>query len=400
MSQHIGAPAEPCVGQGDRVCVGTPVGLAAGFVSAGVHSSVSGTVAAVSKIMSPSGTEITAVTVESDGLFTPDPSIKPPSVRTANDLADACAHAGLVGLGGAGFPTHVKLRPPDGSAVDTLLINAAECEPYLTSDYREMIERPESVVEGARLVKELLGLRRAVIGIEDNKPQAIRLMSSLCLPLGIEVAALKSFYPQGAEKFLIGRVTGRMVPSGGLPSDAGVVLLNVSTVSFITQYLKTGLPLVSRRITVDGGAVNSPGNLLVPVGTSVREVIEACGGYVNRCRKLIMGGPMMGVALYEDDFPVLKHTNGILALDDREVKLTADYPCIRCGRCVDTCPMSLSPAEIQTAYSTEDPAWAGRMGVLNCIECGCCTYVCPAKRPITQIMRLSKAQIRKAAESK
>ena len=398
MSQHLGAPAAVCVEKGDEVCVGTVVGRASGFVSADVHSSVSGVVAQVTKIMNPSGVEVEAVVVESDDRFTPDPDIKPPRINNAEDLIAAIAKSGLVGLGGAGFPTHVKLKLPESGIVDTLIINAAECEPYLTTDYREIVENTDNVVEGIRTVKELLGLPRAIIGIEENKPEAIALLKEKCAGLGIDVVPLRSSYPQGAEKFLIANLTGRLVPAGKLPSDAGVVVINITTASFIAEYIKTGMPLVSRRITVDGAAINNPGNIIVPVGTPVRDVIKACGGYAGRCKKLLMGGPMMGVALYIDDYPTLKTTNGLLLFDEKQVKLTSDNPCIRCGRCVDTCPMMLSPAEIQTAYITEDPEWARRMGVLNCIECGCCTYICPAKRPITQIMRLSKEQIRKAAK--
>lgn len=404
MSQHLGAPAKICVAKGDRVYVGSVVGEASGFVSAIVHSSVSGVVAQISKVMSPSGIEVDAVVVESDDEFTSDASIKLPMVNNAQELVDAVAKSGLVGLGGAGFPTHVKLKLPENSVVDTLIINASECEPYLTTDYREILDNIENVVDGIVLIKKILGLKRVIIGVEDNKPKAIELLRDKFSPskgfADIAVTPLKAVYPQGAEKFLIANLTGRMVSAGKLPSDAGVVIINISTAAFIAQYIKTGMPLTSRRITVDGGSITKPGNMLVPVGTSVRDIIKACGGYSQPCAKLILGGPMMGVALYSDDYPVLKTTNGILAFSEQEVKLTADYPCIRCGRCVDTCPMSLSPAEIQTAYTTEDTEWARGMGVLNCIECGCCTYVCPAKRPITQIMRLSKEQIRKAAAKK
>ncbi len=400
LSQHIGKPAVCCVEKGQQVFVGTPVGKADGFVSANIHASVSGTVSDIVKVLTPNGDMADAVVIESDGAFTPDPSLQKPTVTTAKELAAAIAESGLVGLGGAGFPTHVKLSPPPDAPVDTLVVNGAECEPYITSDYREMIENADGILAGAALVRDLLGLEKAVIGIEVNKADAIALLRKKGAPLGIEVRALKCSYPQGAEKVLIANITGRAVPAGKLPSDAGVVILNVTTCAFIDHYVKTGMPLVSKRVTVDGGAVAQPANLLVPVGTPVRALIEACGGYKEPAMKLLMGGPMMGTALYTDEFPLLKNNNGILALSESQITLTADNPCIRCGRCIESCPVNIAPAEIQLCYAATDPEGADRLGVMNCIECGCCSYVCPAKRPLTQMMRLSKDQIRKAAKKK
>ena len=400
MSQHIGAPAQPCVEKGQRVYVGTPVGRAQGFVSADVHSSVSGTVEDITEITTPMGTRSQAVVVASDGLFESDPAIKPPYVNDAKSLVAAIQSSGLVGLGGAGFPTHVKLSVPEGAEVDTLLINAAECEPYITSDYREMIENPKRVVNGVRSVRELLGLKRAIIGIEDNKPLAIEILTRFAAYKDIEIASLKSSYPQGAEKVLITNVTGRVVPAGKLPSDAGVVVLNVGTVSCISNYLETGMPLVSKRLTVDGGAVAKSCNMLVPIGTPIKDVIDAAGGYLGDCARLLMGGPMMGTAIYDDSFPVLKNNNAILALSKKEISLPLEGPCIRCGRCVDACPMSLSPVDIQLAFENKDIASVSALGTMNCIECGSCTFVCPAKRSITQTMRLCKGELRKAAKKK
>ncbi len=397
MAQHTGAPATACVNVGDKVQIGTLVGKASGFISANVHASVSGTVSAIQPITSPSGATVQSVVIDNDYHATVDPTLTPPVVNTADELVAAIAQSGLIGLGGAGFPTHVKFAPPKDSHVDTLVVNGAECEPYITSDYREMLEHPDDIVAGVTRVKELLGLSRAIIGIEDNKPQAIELLRQRFADTGVEIIPLGTHYPQGAEKVLIANLTGRVVPAGKLPSDVGVIIVNISTISFVAQYLRTGMPLVATRVTVDGDAVARPGNVLAPVGTRVKDVVKACGGYSATCAKLLMGGPMMGIALYSDEYPLQKNNNGILAFSEKMVKQTADYPCIRCGRCVLNCPVRLSPAEIQVAYATEDPSAAEKMGVLTCIECGCCTYVCPAKRPITQIMRLSKAQIRKAA---
>lgn len=399
MSQHIGAPATVCVNKGDEVFVGTKIGAANGFISADVHSSVSGKVAEITSVLSPSGQHVEAVVIESDGSFTPDASIAPPVVTDAQSLVEAVSHSGLVGLGGAGFPTNVKLAVPKGVEVDTLVINGAECEPYITSDYREMIEHPDDVIEGVTRVKKLLGLKRAIIGIESNKPEAIKLLKEKSNG-EYEVMALKSSYPQGAEKTLIANTTGRAVRAGKLPSDAGVVVLNIGTAAFIARYLKTGMPLVAKRITVSGDGIKNGGNLMVPVGTDIAEVIAACGGYTGEIEKLLLGGPMMGVALYTDNYPVVKNTNAILALTKASAPPTEDNPCIHCGRCVNTCPMLLSPAEIQVAFEADNVEALNKLGVSNCMECGCCTFMCPARRPITQIMRLSKLKIRKAAVKK
>lgn len=397
LSQHIGAPASACVQKGDRVFVGTLVGKANGFVSANVHSSVSGSVSGMTELVNPLGATVTGIVIDSDGEFTPDPSIAPPVVNSAKELADAIARSGLVGLGGAGFPTHVKLSIPKDAAVDTLIINAAECEPFVTSDYREMIEFPKRIINGVRTVRTLLGLKKAIIAIEQNKPLAIEILTRFAQYKDIDIVTLPTSYPQGAEKVLITNVTGRVVPAGKLPSDVGCIVLNTTSVSFISQYLETGMPLVAKRITVDGDAVKHSCNLMVPIGTPIKDVIEAAGGYFGECKKLLMGGPMMGTALYTDDFPLLKNNNAILALSENQVSTIKNNPCIRCGRCVDNCPMKLSPAEIQVAFEHSDVDALKQLGAANCIECGSCTYVCPAKRSITQMMRLSKAEIRKAA---
>lgn len=398
MSQHLGAAATPCVKKGDSVYVGTVVGTANGFVSADIHSSVSGKVKDVVKYMLAGGQQSQAVIVESDGEFTPDPAIEKPVIETKEDLVNAIAKSGIVGLGGAGFPTHVKLAPPANSEIDTLIINAAECEPYITSDYRGMMENPESVIGGIALVKRLLNIPRAVIGIENNKMPAVDLLKPLAEKENIEIKVLGSTYPQGAEKVLIANVTGRAVPAGKLPADAGVIVLNVGTVASIYDYTQDGMPLVKKRITLDGDIVARPCNVMVPVGTSVQFLIEQCGGLTGEPKKILMGGPMMGTALYSDEYPVQKNSNAVLAFGD--AYLTENNPCIHCGRCIQACTMKLSPAEIQMLYEQKDLEGASKLSVMSCIECGCCTYVCPAKRPITQIMRLTKLEIRKAGTKK
>lgn len=400
LSQHIGKPAVACVQKGDPVFVGTLVGKADGFVSANVHASVSGTVSAITEVVNPAGMKVQAVVVDSDGAFTPDPGIKPPVVENAKQLIEAVAQSGLVGLGGAGFPTHVKLSIPQGANVDTLIINGAECEPFITSDYREMVENPKRIINGVRSVRTLLGLKNAVIAVEENKPLAIEMLTRFAQYKDITILPLPSTYPQGAEKVLITNVTGRQVPAGKLPADAGCLVLNTGSVSFISQYLETGMPLVNKRITVDGGAVRKSCNLLVPIGTPIKDVIDAAGGYMGECKKLLMGGPMMGTALYSDEFPLLKNNNAILALSADQISIARDNPCIRCGRCIDACPMSIPPAEIQVAFEHKDADEMRELGVMNCIECGSCTYVCPAKRSITQMMRLAKAEVRKAGSKK
>lgn len=397
LAMHIGAPALPVVEKGQQVYVGTLIGKAASFVSANVHSSVSGTVESIEKILFPDGAYKDTVVIKNDGEDKPDPSIKPPVVNSREEFVAAVAASGLVGLGGAGFPTHVKLTPPKGAVIDTIIINAAECEPYITSDYREMIESPDSVIDGLVDVMNYMGVSRAVIAIENNKPQAIKLLREKAADIsGVSVKVLSSRYPQGAEKMLIANTVKRAVPIGKLPSDVGCIVLNVGSLSFIDKYLKTGMPLVRRRITVDGSAVKNPGNYFVPVGIKISDLIESCGGYVGECRELLMGGPMMGTALYTDDFPVLKNNNAILALTAKEMCELPINPCIHCGRCAEHCPMNLSPVDIALAFDAGDLAEAEKLNVMACIECGCCTYVCPAKRPLTQRMKMTKISIRKA----
>ena len=390
MRQHIGAPCAPVVKKGDTVMVGTLVGEAQGFVSANIYSSVSGTVTAVDSVRLSSGADCPAVVIQPDGEQTVDPAVKAPVVTDKASFIAAVQACGLVGLGGAGFPTAVKLSPK--TPVDTLVINGAECEPYLTADAREFLENSETVMSGIQAVMKYLEIKSCIIAIERNKPECIDLMCSLAKGVeGVSVKPLKTRYPQGAEKILIESATGRAVPQGGLPCDAGVIVLNVTTVSTIGKYLATGMPLVTKRLTVDGDAVAAPKNVEVLIGTPIQEVFAFCGLKEGvELGKVIMGGPMMGVAVATMDEPVLKQNNGLLAFTAQKAAMPAPQPCIRCGRCIEGCPMGLAPVQIAGAFTRKDTEELDKLCVDLCMLCGTCSYVCPAKRPVTQTMSLAK----------
>ena len=395
MSQHIGAPCTPVVKAGDTVAVGQVVAKSDAFVSAPIHASVSGTVKKIDKITMPNGMRVDAVFIESDGEMRISEDIKPPKVENLSDLIAAVRESGLVGLGGAGFPSSVKLNIPSDKNVDTMIINVAECEPYITSDHREVIENSWDIMSGIYAVKDILGIHRVIIGIENNKPDAIKILSDIAENSvdkddEVKVLPLKASYPHGAEKILIKACTGRDVPMGGLPSDAGVLVMNVTTISFLSRYLKTGMPLVSRRLTIDGSAIKNPCNVIVPIGTQIKDIIEFCGGYKEAPKKILMGGPMMGTALCDDSLYVLKQNNAILAFGEKEARLSQPSACIRCGRCVKACPMKLMPEELSNAVDRKDTAAMQKYNILNCMECGCCSFSCPAKRRLVQNIRLGK----------
>ena len=397
MGQHIGAPAAPAVAKGDQVYVGTVVGKAGGFVSADIHSGVSGTVTEITTITAPNGAAQQAVVITPDGQQTVDPSIAPPQVTDMKSFVDAVRASGLVGLGGAGFPTAVKLAPKNLDEIDRLVINAAECEPYITSDNRCMLEDTQYILSGIEAVMKYLDIPQCVIGIEQNKPKAIAHMKEAVAGKPIEIKELACRYPQGAEKVLIENCTGREVPFPGLPSDVGVIVMNVTSVAFVGKYLATGMPLVTKRLTVDGSAVAHPKNVQVAIGTPVGEVIAFCGGTRFKVRKLLMGGPMMGLALMDDTMPVLKQNNAILAFAEPDARMESATTCIRCGRCVDACPMHLLPPSIARAYAVGDTDEMKRLGTMTCMECGCCSYSCPAHRPIVQVVRMAKDAVRAAS---
>ncbi len=395
MTQHIGAPCKPVVKKGDYVYVGQFVGDSEAFVCAPVHASVSGTVKEIKQIMLTGGQMIDAVVIESDGKNELHPDIKAPVVTDKKSLSQAVRESGLVGLGGAGFPAHVKLNVPDDKKVDTLVINAAECEPYVTCDHREALENSKNVIAGINKVKELLGIERVIIGIESNKPDAIKKMREMAGE-GVMVMALKSMYPQGAEKILIKATTGREVPAGKLPLDVGCIVMNIGSVSYIASYLRNGIPLTKKRITVDGTAVKNPKNIIAPIGTPISEIIEFCGGYKEEPHKIIMGGPMMGVAVTSDDLPILKQNNGILAFGKKEAELMEPTDCIRCGRCVSACPMKLMPTLLEKYSILDKPVELEELDIMTCMECGCCSFSCPAGRRLVQSIRLGKSHLRKS----
>ena len=399
MSQHIGAPAKPVVKPGDEVFVGTLVGEASGFVSAPVHSSVSGKVKKIGTLLISNGRSVESVIIESDGKMTPDPSIAPPSVTNYKELSDAARAAGLVGLGGAGFPASVKLDPSKAESTDILLLNGAECEPYITSDTRTMLDDAEYIRRGVDAILSLSGIPRAIIGIESNKPECIKKLAEVFSgDARVEIKVLPTAYPQGGEKILIYNTTGRVVPEGELPSDVGVLVMNVTTVAYLAKYLETGMPLVEKRITVDGSAIKSPKNLIAPIGARISDVIDAVGGFSEEPGKIMYGGPMMGVAVFSLDAPIMKNNNAITAFNKKDSKNRKETACIHCGRCVNACPMGLNPTVFAKAMGLANSAdRAERLDIAKvnlCIECGCCSFVCPAKRPLVENNRLAKADLR------
>ncbi|MEG0804115.1 MAG: electron transport complex subunit RsxC, partial [Pygmaiobacter sp.] len=399
MQQHIGAPAQPVVQKGDEVCVGTLVGKEGGFVSAPIYSGVSGTVTDVREMLTSSGGKAMCVEITPDGKQTVDSEVAPPVIESYEQFTAAIRKSGLVGLGGAGFPTAVKLTVKSFDIVDTLVINGAECEPYITADNREFLEHPEDVLTGIEAVKKWLQIKNVVIGIEANKPEAIKVMTSLCAGQSdITVKALKSVYPQGAEKVLIESCTGREVPRGGLPSDAGCIVMNVGSVAFVARYLASGMPLVARRLTVDGDLIADKKNVNVIIGTPIEEVIAFCGGATGEIGEIIMGGPMMGLSVMDPATATVKQNNAILVMSREKATLPEENACIHCGRCVEACPMGLSPVIVEKAYRLEKIEELDKLKVDLCMDCGCCTFVCPAKRPISGTMKLAKAMQKKGAK--
>lgn len=391
LSQHIGAPAKAIVAKGDTVLMGQKIGEAGGFVSANVHASVSGKVAGIEEVELASGARVPAVVIENDyqNTWTELHPAQHPESMSAKELQDIVREAGIVGQGGATFPTHVKLTPAPGKTIEKLIINGAECEPYLTADHRLMLEKAAQIIDGLHLMMLALDVREAIIGIEKNKPDAIAALQASCEGVeGIRVVGLPVRYPQGGEKQLIYALTRRKVPTGGLPLDVGCVVCNVGTVYAVQQAIREGKPLV-QRVTTMGGLVNNPGNFLVPVGCTVGNLIDACGGLQSDARVLISGGPMMGMAINRLDIPVTKGTSGVLALGEEALEPT-ESACINCGRCVRACPMKLIPTKLDQLVHSGRIEDAEKGGVLNCMECGACTFVCPAKRPLTQSCRQGK----------
>ncbi len=399
MQQHIGVPCTPLVKVGDVVSVGQKIGDSDKYVSAPIHATISGKVVSVGDVKLANGIITKGVTIESDGEMREYEGIKPPVITNKSELCAAVRESGLVGLGGAGFPSHVKLNIPEDKEIDTLIVNAAECEPYITVDYRECIENAENVLKGVELLRDILGFKQVIIAIEDNKPKVFKIMKEIAdrdneAGDTIKLMTLRSRYPQGAEKMMVLSATGRKVPPGKLPSDVGCVVMNVASVAFIARYAQTGKPLVSRSITVDGGAVRNPKNLRVPIGTNIGDIIDYCGGFKSEPRKILSGGPMMGVAICDVDAPICKQNNALLAFDDKKDLFKKERDCIRCGKCVDVCPMSLMPTLIERFARIKDADRLKTIGVNVCMECGSCAYACPSGRPLVQYMRLAKQVLR------
>ena len=398
LSQHIGAPAEPLVEEGDRVKRGQKIGEAQGFVSSPVHASSSGEVTEIGKFRHPSGAEVKGIKIDLDGE---DESLdfekNDPQKLSTEEILEKIQGAGIVGMGGAAFPTHVKLSPPEDKSIDTLVINGVECEPYLTSDFRLMVEEPEKIIKGTKLIADLLGVDRIYFGVEDNKPEAAETIRKNT-DGSIEVVELKTKYPQGWEKTLIKALTGREVPVDGLPLDIGVVVQNVATVKAIWDAVRFGIPLTERVVTATG-TVENPGNYRVRIGTLWKDLIRQLGGLSeSRTAKLIDGGPMMGDTQPEQSSPIVKSTSGLLALEEESTVDRNPEPCIRCGKCVDVCPANLLPTSIYKSVEAGDIEKAEELNATACCECGSCTYVCPSEIPLVQWIVQGKSEIERREE--
>ncbi len=409
--QHLGAPCNPTVKAKDEVQMGDQVGEATGFISSPVHTSIAGKVGRAGVATLPNGRHVATIPVKADGdqlqgqaLF--DEILGGEWPKTGFDkyeskqISDAALEAGIVGLGGAAFPSHVKLLQNAEKPIDTVLINGAECEPFLTADYRLMLEAPGPVITGALLAQHANGAKRLCICIEDNKPKAIEAVRQAAAGTAVEVIAMKTKYPQGGEKQLIQAVTGRTVPTGGLPLVVGVVVMNVGTCAALARAVTRGKALTHRVVTVSGGGITTPKNILAPVGASYQDLIDFCGGLNDKAVRVLSGGPMMGFAMADLSAPITKGTSGITVLTKDDVKRAEETNCVRCGRCVDVCPLNLVPTKIALASRCSDVDLANRYYISACMECGCCAFACPASLPLVQLVRVGKVQARNAAQSK
>lgn len=397
LRQHIGAPCKPLVKVGDKVEEGEKIAESSSFVSSPIHASISGKVIAIKKMPHPLGGIDISILIKRD-----KEERKNWEHRKNRNLSELCIEeirnkiqdAGIVGLGGAAFPTHVKLTPPPEKPINTVILNGCECEPYLTSDYRLMMEKTSDCIYGLKIIMKAVKAKRGFVAIENNKSKAIALIREKLKKEGnIKVISLKTKYPQGAEKMLISSILKKEVPSGGLPLDVGIVVDNVGTAVAISEAIKWDKPLIERVITVSGSGVRRKVNLLVPIGTPLSYIIEKCGGLKKRVRKVIMGGPMMGITQYTLNIPVIKGTSGILVLGEEETKKPEEEPCIKCARCVDYCPMGLLPTVL--AHLVKEEKWdeLEKYHIMDCFECGCCSYVCPSKIPLVQLIKQGKLHI-------
>lgn len=404
MLQNVGAPCTPLVKRGDYVYRGQKIGDSEEYISAPIHASISGTVSKIDKIMLASGQMCDAVFISSDGLMKASPDLTPLIISNASEFAQAIRQSGLVGLGGAGFPAHVKLQPT--KPIDTIIINAAECEPYVTADNRCAVEEPKAVLEGIYAIKSILGVHRVIIAVENNTPDVIEVLTEIANNKEhdpddeVRILSLESSYPQGAEKVLIKSCINREVPPGKLPPDVGCIVMNIASVAFIANYLKTGMPLVSKRVTVSGTAIHTPSNVLVPIGAMLSDIIEFCGGYSVEPKKILLGGPMMGTAIAHTDIPLVKQNNSILAFSEKKAILPESTSCIRCERCVRTCPMNLVPNVLEKAALNKDIEALEKYNVTLCMECGTCAFGCPANRRLVQAIHLGKSVLREANAKK
>lgn len=398
LSQHLGAPSKLVVKEGDKVYRGQIIGEPAGFVSIGQHSPVTGVVKSIEMRHHPSGKLVESVVIARDP-FSPQTFYNEHEMEwqslSPKELIYLIQHGGFVGLGGAAFPTHVKLSVPEGKKARFLIVNGVECEPYLTSDHRVMLEQFDDVFHGIRILQKVLGCERFYIGIENNKDDAIALLNER-IPddMNGEVVALQTKYPQGAEKMLIEAVLKREVPSGKLPIDVEVVVQNVGTIAGIGMMFRFGQPLIERVVTITGPGIERPSNLLIPIGTRLSDVLDYCGGLKPNTRQVLFGGPMMGAPQVYMDVPIMKGTSGILCLTDAEVKTREEYPCIRCLRCVDACPVYLNPSRLGALAKTREYESMLDYHVMDCVECGSCSYVCPSNIPLVQRFRVAKALLR------
>ena len=401
LQMNLGCPNEPLVKIGDEVAEGQKIADATKFVSAPIHASISGKVTKIEKIPNPCGFEVNAIVIEGEGKE--NKKLKVESRKLDEFSPDAIRkivrEAGIVGLGGAAFPTHVKLTPPADKKIDTIIINGCECEPYITADHRLMLERPADIIFGATAIAKATGASKIIIGIEDNKREAIKKIKDQISKIkNIELIILKTKYPQGGEKQLVKAILKREVPSGGLPLDVGVIVNNVGTAVAIAEAIKDGTALTKRVVTVTGSGIKDPQNMLVRIGTTFEEVINQCGGLVEDSAKIIMGGPMTGLSLSAMDLPVVKATNCILVLAKKDVKLFEEMSCIRCGRCIKSCPIGLLPNFLADFAKLKNWEGTEEYNVADCIECSCCAYVCPSRIPLVHYFKLAKRelQLRKA----
>ena len=400
MSMHIGAPATPIVKMGDEVKVGQKIAEAGGFVSVPVYSSVSGKVTKIADYLTSTGNTTPAVVIATDGLQTVADTVTAPVVTNRDELLTAIKESGVVGLGGAGLPTHVKFAA-DAERMEYLVINGAECEPYVTSDTVTMTERSEDMAHALQIICSILGIKKVIIGIENNKKNAIASMQQMAASIAeaqVTVKVLPAVYPQGGEKVLVYHTVGRAIPDGKLPIDVGCVVINCTTLAAIGNYLKTGMPLVEKCVTVDGGAVAQPQNVIAPIGAAMSVLFDACGGLTADPDRIVYGGPMIGVTVPNADQPVLTNTNAVLALTKKETKAPKTTACIRCGACTNHCPFGLAPAAISRALDNGDAVALSDLSVTTCMLCGCCSFVCPANRPLVQNNKLAKDFLKNAKE--